>query len=260
MQRQHDCDPARTPIEPTTGRPLEPMAQPGYYPGYRTLSQQKFWDEATREVVRRRVLDVPPIRFFTPEAARTMGAVLDRVLPQDDRDDEHRIPLLNMIDEKLHANRISGYRFADMPPYQESHRLGLQAIDAIARYLHLKPFVALDVREQEEVLKTIHDGEPPAGHEVWERMSVHRYWSQLLHDAAEAYYSHPYAWDEIGFGGPAYPRAYFRLNRGEPEPWEVEEQRYSWAPPPQSISAEYTPIERSHPESPGLTTGAGGTH
>lgn len=260
MQHQRDFDPARTPIEPTTGRPLEPLPQPGYYPGYHTLSQQDFWDDATRQVVRKRILEVPPIRFFTAEEARTMQAVLDRVLPQDDREESHKIPLLNMIDEKVYQDRISGYRFEGMPPYQELHRLGLQAIDEIAHYLHRNPFVELGVHEQEEILKTIHDGQPPAGHEIWQRMSVQRYWAQLLHDAVEAYYSHPYAWDEIGYGGPAYPRAYFRLNRGEPEPWEVEEKRYSWAPPPQSISAEYAPIEHSHPESPQITTGAGGTH
>ena len=37
------------------------------------------------------------------------------------------------------------------------------------------------------------------------------------------YYAHPYAWDEIGFGGPAYPRGYFALNNGAPEPWEPRE-------------------------------------
>ena len=27
----------------------------------------------------------------------------------------------------------------------------------------------------------------------------------------EAFYSHPWAWNEIGFGGPAYPQGYMRL-------------------------------------------------
>ena len=26
-----------------------------------------------------------------------------------------------------------------------------------------------------------------------------------------AFYSHPWAWNEIGFGGPAYPQGYMRL-------------------------------------------------
>ena len=29
-----------------------------------------------------------------------------------------------------------------------------------------------------------------------------------------AFYSHPWAWNEIGFGGPAYPRGYARLGVG----------------------------------------------
>jgi hypothetical protein len=29
-----------------------------------------------------------------------------------------------------------------------------------------------------------------------------------------AFYSHPWAWNEIGFGGPAYPRGYMRLAEG----------------------------------------------
>ena len=57
-----------------------------------------------------------------------------------------------------------------------------------------------------------------------------------MQDAIDAYYAHPWAWDEIGFGGPAYPRAYTRLERGEPEPWEVEEQRYDWLAPRYAVS------------------------
>ncbi|MGZ4229300.1 MAG: gluconate 2-dehydrogenase subunit 3 family protein, partial [Solirubrobacteraceae bacterium] len=32
--------------------------------------------------------------------------------------------------------------------------------------------------------------------------------------------SHPWAWNEIGFGGPAYPRGYARLGAGQRENWE----------------------------------------
>jgi hypothetical protein len=34
------------------------------------------------------------------------------------------------------------------------------------------------------------------------------------------FYSHPWAWNEIGFGGPAYPRGYSRLGPGQREHWE----------------------------------------
>ncbi len=38
-----------------------------------------------------------------------------------------------------------------------------------------------------------------------------------------AYYSHPWAWNEIGFGGPAYPRGYARLGADMGEAWEGAE-------------------------------------
>ncbi len=237
-----DSDSSRLPVEPKTRRPMAPMAQPGYYPGFSTLSQQPFWDEATRKTVLDRVEHVPPIRFFTPEEAQLMKAVCDRLIPQDDRDDAHKIPLVERIDERLFSGRIDGYRFEDMPPDAEAHRLGLQAIEAIAQHLYTTSFVHLGPSEQDAVLQTIHQAKPPAGQDIWQKMSVHRFWMLLMQDAVESYYAHPYAWDEIGFGGPAYPRGYMRLEKGKPEPWEVEEQRYDWEAPSTARSGEYMPV------------------
>ncbi|MEO8727525.1 MAG: gluconate 2-dehydrogenase subunit 3 family protein, partial [Acidobacteriaceae bacterium] len=182
--------------------------QPGYYPGYDILSQQKFWDETTRATVLKRVNQIPKIRFFSPEQARLMEAVLARILPQDDREinRQPRIPLLGTIDERLHSGRIDGYRFEDMPPDREAYVLGLKAIDQIANSMHHRNFADLAIDEQEALLKSLHDGKPPAAHEIWERLPVARFWMLLLQDAIEAYYAHPDAWNEIGFGGPAYPR------------------------------------------------------
>lgn len=93
---------------------------------------------------------------------------------------------------------------------------------------------------------------------AWQRLPVHRFWMLLVQDCAEAYYSHPWAWDEIGFGGPAYPRAYMRLERGEPEPWETDETRYDWSAPEWSVSDAYDAVggQDEHLASPGQ----GGTH
>ena len=89
-------------------------------------------------------------------------------------------------------------------------------------------------------------------------MPVERYWALLVQDCVEAYYAHPWAWDEIGFGGPAYPRGYMRLEQGEPEPWEVEEQRYEWEAPPDAFP---TRRSRTSPLTVNiLPHGQGGTH
>ncbi len=246
QKRQHDTGRQKNtdhlPLDPTTGQPLAPRTQPGYYPGFQTLSQQAFWDEATRKVVLARVKQVPPIRFFTHEEAQLMQAVCDRLLPQDDRDENHKIPVVNYLDERLFSGRIDGYRFEDMPPDSEAHRLGLQAIEAIAQHMYNEHFIHLKQRQQDQVLQTIHDCNPPAGEEIWKKMSVQRFWMLLMQDVVDAYYAHPYAWDEIGFGGPAYPRGYMRLEGGKPEPWEVEEQRYEWKAPADALSDTYRPI------------------
>jgi hypothetical protein len=232
-------------------------SRPGYYPGFHTLDQRKFWDARTREVIVDRVTNVPPIRFFTEEQARLMEAICRHILPQDDRDEQHRIPILPWIDQRLYDDSHDGYRYEDMPPDREAYRLALQAIDEISRKLHGRAFTEIGDREQDELLQTIHDGNPPAAHEIWSRMPVERFWMLLVQDCVTAYYSHPFAWDEIGFGGPAYPRAYMRLERGEAEPWEVEEQRYEWAAPESSVSDKFTPVggKEEHHGGP-----QGGTH
>jgi len=254
-----NSDALSLPTNPETGQPIAPVAQLGYYPGFSTLSQQAFWDEATRQTVLDRVEHVPPIRFFTPEEARLMKAVCDRLIPQDDRDESHKIPIVERIDDRLSSGRIDGYRFEDMPPDNEAHRLGLRAIEDIAMHLYHTSFLHLGLLEQDAVLQTIHQAKPPAGHDIWQKMSVHRFWMLLMQDVVEAYYAHPYAWDEIGFGGPAYPRGYMRLEGGKPEPWEVEEQRYDWEAPVTSRSGAYMPVggPGGHKQ---ITPGQEGTH
>jgi hypothetical protein len=38
-----------------------------------------------------------------------------------------------------------------------------------------------------------------------------------------AFYSHPWAWNEIGFGGPAYPRGFMRLGGAGKQGAQVRE-------------------------------------
>jgi hypothetical protein len=216
--------------------------QPGYYPRYSTLSQRAYWDAATRAEVEKRVYNVPKIRFFTDEELPIITAVCDCMIPQDDRLPEWKIPVVSYIDERLFENKIGGYRYEDMPPDRDAHRLGLRAIDQTAREIHARAFAELDRLKQDFILKSIHDGKKLSAHDIWARMSIHRYWQLLVGDCVTAYYSHPWAWDEIGYGGPAYPRAYMRLEGGMPEPWEVDEERYEWTAPPDSISDVYEEV------------------
>lgn len=229
--------PDARPRDLATGESLPPASQPGYYPGFQTLSQRDFWDSATRRVVEERVRNVPRIRFFSPAEVPLMQCLCDHLLPQGDREPERRVPILNYLDERLAAGRIPGYRFEVMPPDGEAYRLGFQALDRMARTARGSDFLGLDWDSQEALLKALHDAEPwPGAEDVWSRMPVHRWWALVMGDIAAAYYAHPWAWDEIGFGGPAYPRGYSRLAHGEAEPWEVDERRYEWVAPEGALS------------------------
>jgi hypothetical protein len=230
------------PSDAETREPIGQMRQPGYYPHLSTLAQQNFWDAKTREVVIDRVHNIPPIRFFTPDEAELIRIICNHILPQDDRDAARRIPIVPWIDKRLYENRHDGYRFADMPPDREAFRSGLQAIEQIAHQLYNCRFNDVDLLGQDEILKSLHDSKPLAGHEIWARLPVHRFWMMLVENCVEVYYAHPWAWDEIGFGGPAYPRGYIRLRNGSPEPWESNEQRYEWDAPKTSVSDLYEPI------------------
>ncbi len=248
MSNYKDTDPALRPTDPTTGEPLPLQQQPGYYPGFSTLSQSPFWDAATRQTVFTRVEQPPGRRFFTEEEWMFWETVFDHLIPQTDRTRERRIPLLPPLDARLFENRTIGYRYESMPPDREVYRLGIQAINEEANARFNGDFVYLGHWQQEKVMKAIHDRHPNGGQEIWKRMSIHRFWQMIMNDAIEGYYSHPWAWDEIGFGGPAYPRAYTRLERGEPEPWEVAERRYDWTPPDQSVSDEVEPLHHLNTE------------
>lgn len=250
---------ARWVIAPASGQPQPPRAHPGYYPGFSTLAQQAFWDDATRRVVLDRVNTVPLIRFFSADEARLLEAVCARLLPQDDRDSALRIPLTPFIDQRLYLGQIDGYRFEDMPSDGDAYHLGLRGIQEIAEALNVAPFEDAEPLDQDRILKSLHDEAPPAGHMIWKRVPLKPFWSLLMRDVIEAYYAHPWAWDEIGFGGPAYPRGFMRLEHGRPEPWEKEERRYDWAPPASSLSGDYT-----HPsgvrQASSRSAGQEGTH
>lgn len=237
------------PRDPDTGTPLEPTRQPGYYPGYSTLSQKSYWDATTRKVVEDRVNFPPPRRFFTEEQWKFWTAVFDHILPQTDRTLDRQIPIVGPLDKRLHENQTVGYRFEDMPRDRDVYAsLGVDAINAEAQARYAGDFLNLPHLQQDIVLRAIHDGQPKGARDIWKKMSVHRFWQLLVSDAVDAYYAHPWAWDEIGFGGPAYPRAYTRLERGEPEPWEVEEDRYEWLAPQPSVSDEVDNAAHHHTE------------
>ncbi len=195
---------------------------PDRYPDADILAQRGHWDPATRQVILDRVHNVPSYHYFGAIERATLEALCARVIPQDHRPAERRVLIAPWIDQRCTQHVVSGFRFDNMPPDEEAWRQGLHGLDEAAQALHGAPFAALDAARQDVVLDRVRAGDPPGA--VWEHLPVERWWIYVvLRQISGVYYAHPYAWDEIGFGGPAYPRGYFALNHGAPEPWEARE-------------------------------------
>ena len=190
----------------------------GRYPDYDVLSQADHWDEVTRRVVLDRVENVPPIRFFDAREEATLRAFCDVVTAQDS---EPRVPVLEMVDAKLHAGKLDGFQYADMPDDREVWRLAAKGLDDVARARGAESFDRADDPIKLEIVAAFHKGELAGG--VWDRMPAAKAFSVLMRAVLSQFYSHPWAWNEIGFGGPAYPRGYARLVIGLRETWEGEE-------------------------------------
>jgi hypothetical protein len=194
----------------------------GRYPDYDVLSQTDHWDEVTRRVVLQRVEQPPSFRFFSESERKTLKPLCDRLTAQDD---EPRIPVLAYIDEKLHENKGNGYQYFDMPSDQETWRTVARGLDEEARALGVDTFADLSRHHQLQVCHRFTLGELFGG--AWATVNVARAFKLVLRDVCEAFYAHPWSWNEIGFGGPAYPRGYSAFGTpelGEREPWEGEEE------------------------------------
>jgi hypothetical protein len=185
----------------------------GRYPDYDILEQAGHWDAKTREVVLARVERPPPLRFFDAAEALTLGAFCDDVLAQES---EPRVPVLAMVDEKLHENRLDGFRYAGMPPDPTTWREVAKMLDAAARGEGASDGFAPAPRELRHRLIDRF----AAGELEWPGLDAAKAWTVVMRGVLAAFYSHPWAWNEIGFGGPAYPRGFARLGAGQREHWE----------------------------------------
>jgi hypothetical protein len=197
---------------------------PTPFAGYDVLAKRESpsWNEQTRAVVSRRLHEVPERRFLSTEEWRLLEAVAARLLPQPDRPDDP-VPIVPWIDRMLEHNESDGYRYADMPPLREAWRIGLAGIDEESVARHGSRFAALAPEQQDALLGCVQRGEVRG--ESWRTLPAQRFFTHhLLRSVAAIYYSHPTAWSEIGFGGPASPRGYVRLGLDQHDPWEAVER------------------------------------
>ena len=122
------------------GKPADPYELPrqrrgvtpqmhGRYPDYDVLENAEHWDAVTREQILARVNEVPPVRFFTAAEERCLRPFLDVFLAQDS---DPRIPVFEMVDQKLHEGKLDGFQYEDMPDDRDTWRLVARGLDEAA--------------------------------------------------------------------------------------------------------------------------------
>jgi hypothetical protein len=178
----------------------------GRYPDFDVFDALDTWDEATKRVVLARLEPPGPLRFFTAEEEPTLRAFCDTVLAQDR---EPRVPVAEMVDSKLAEGRLDGYQYADMPDDRDTWRLVLRGLDYTATQGYQTSLAGCTDAHREAIVSEFAYGRLVGG--AWDELNVTRAWAVVMRAALAAFYSHPWAWNEIGFSGPAYPRGFMRL-------------------------------------------------
>jgi hypothetical protein len=183
-------------------------ARIGRYPDFDVFDAVDTWDPATRRVIEDRMaLAGRPLRFFAAEEEPTLRAFCDTAMAQDE---EPRVPVAEFVDDKLASGRLDGYQYADMPDDRDTWRLVLEGLDETARLRYGVPgFPDAEAAQREEVVDAFSKAQLSGG--SWQRLNVSRAWTVCMSAVLTGFYSHPWAWNEIGFGGPAYPRGFMRL-------------------------------------------------
>lgn len=185
------------------------------FPGYDVLAKRAgmSWNDATRRAVDARLAVPREPRFFDAREWDVLNRLCARILPQPA--DRPPVPIAALIDAKMLAYGNAGTRIEPMPWDGEAWKLALAALDGCG-------FMALDDHAADALLTCMQHGQL-AG-EAWLRVPPQLFFAKrLLPDIVEAYYGHPTAWSEIGFGGPASPRGYVRMDTDRRDPWEPAE-------------------------------------
>ena len=189
----------------------------GRFPGFDVLGQAGHWDPVTAELITARTGPPPRPRFFTEAEQASAAVLLDQLTGQCD--EPAGVPVLEMVDARLAAGETDGWRYADMPEDGQAWRDTLGYLDKDAHDRCGTSFAAAPRHDQAAIIQAVQDASE------WHGLNAPRVWSLWTRYACTALYSHPDAWSEMGFPGPAYPRGYKNAGVGKREPFEVGDAR-----------------------------------
>ena len=171
----------------------------------------------TAELVTARTGPPPRPRFFTDAERASAAALLDQLTGQCD--EPLGVPVVAMVDARLADGETDGWHYADLPEDGQAWRDTLGYLDKDAHARCGTGFAEASEQDQAAIIQAVQDSDE------WHGLAAPRVWSLWTRYACTALYSHPYAWSEMGFPGPAYPRGYKNAGVGKLEPFEVGDAR-----------------------------------
>jgi hypothetical protein len=207
------------PVRPPGQRAATPQGR-GRFPGFDVLDSIDTWDDVTAGVILHRMAPPGDPAFFTPGEVAVAGPLLDLLLAQDA---DPRVPVLALVDQRLVSGETDGWHYDDMPEDGQAWRDTLRFLneDALDVY-DGHPFVDLTSEQRAALVQAVQnlaeDGKD------WHGWAAAHTWSLWTRYACTAFYSHPWAWNEMGFPGPAYPRGYLNPGVNAREHWEVADR------------------------------------
>lgn len=188
----------------------------GRFPGYDVLDEVDRWDDVTAGVVLARLAPVTDLSFFTMAENAAANALCDLLLAQDR---EPRVPVVGLIDKRLALGETDGWHYDDMPEDGDAWRQTLAFLDEDAAGFGAAAFCHCTREQQARIVQHVQDLSSDGAD--WHDLPAGHVWSLWTRYACAAFYAHPWAWNEIGYGGPAYPRGYKNRHVGGLERWEV---------------------------------------
>ena len=189
----------------------------GRFPGFNVLGQTRDWDAVTADLIRARIGHSQEVRFFTEAEQASAAALLNQLTGQCG--EPLGVPILEMVDGRLAAGETDGWHYADMPEDGQAWRETLGYLDKDAHARCGTAFADASEGDQAAIIQAVQDSRE------WHGLVAKHVWSLWTRYACTAMYSHPYAWSEMGFPGPAYPRGYKNAGVGKLEPFEVPDRR-----------------------------------
>jgi hypothetical protein len=209
----------------------------GRFNGYDVLDEVERWDDVTAGVVLARLALTTDLSFFTMEETAIANVLCDLLLAQDC---EPRVPVIALIDERLATGETDGWHYEQMPEDGDAWRRSLAHLDEDAQECFAGSFATRDTQAQAAIIQAVQTAADKG--DDWHGLPASAVWSLWTRYVTTAFYSHPWAWNEIGFGGPAYPRGYKNLGVDAHERWEGREDPDD----PHSFAARVEQARRDH--------------